>query len=131
MTSRALFQQIILAGAGFGALKHNATRPHMILGMGFDCQNRCRRSPFLFASFSFVPSCGYVDRCALSLLAFPISLYGMMGREAELSATMGLEKPVPKIPPASLPTWLPSKPIHHRNPHPPNQPTWRTSARRE
>ena len=26
-----------------------------------------------------------------------------------MSATVGPEKPVPKMPPASLPTWLPSK----------------------
>ena len=80
----------------------------MILFMGSAQHNRSS-SPFLFGSFSFVIDCGYVDNCALLQLAFATSSCGMIGREAEMSATVGPEKPVPKMPPASLPTWLPSK----------------------
>jgi hypothetical protein len=40
----------------------------------------------------------------------------MMGREAELFATEGLAKPVPKIPPASIPSRLPSKTVDYLGP---------------
>jgi len=40
----------------------------------------------------------------------------MIRREAELSATKGLLKPVPKIPPASLPSWLPLKTVDYLGP---------------
>ena len=54
-----------------------------------------------------------MDNSALSPMAFPTSLCGMIGREAESLATVGLEKPVPKMPPASLPTWLPLKTVDY------------------
>ena len=88
----------------------------MILSMDSDYQNRRHRSAFLFATFSFVGGCGYVDNCAQSPLAFPTSLCGMIGREAELLTTVGLVKPVPKIPPASLPSWLPLKTVDYLGP---------------
>ena len=68
------------------------------------------------ASFSFVCGCGYVDNSVQPSLALPTSLCGMMGREAELLATEGLVKPVPKIPPASLPSRLPSKTVDYLGP---------------
>ena len=89
----------------------------MIPIMGSAQQNR-RRSPFLFGSFSVAQGCGYVDNSALSPLVFPTPLCGMMGREAEMSTTVGLEKPVPKMPPASLPTRLPSKTVDYLGPKP-------------
>ena len=49
----------------------------MIAGMGLGNRNRRRRSTFLFASFSFVSVCGYVDNCTLLLLVFPASRCGM------------------------------------------------------
>ena len=84
----------------------------MILFMGSAEQNR-RRSPFLFASFSFVSGCGYVDNSVLPQLVFPMSLCGMIGREAESLTTEGPEKPVPKIPPVSLPSQLPLKTVDY------------------
>jgi len=87
----------------------------MILIMGSAEQNR-RSSPFLFASFSFVRGCGYVDNSVQPPFIFPTSPCGMMEREAETLATEGLEKPVPKIPPASLPSWLPSKTVDYLGP---------------
>ncbi len=88
----------------------------MILGMGSGCQKRRHRSAFLFASFSFVGGRGYVDKSALPPLVFPTSLCGMMEREAESLTTEGLVKPVPKIPPASLPSGLPSKTVDYLGP---------------
>ncbi len=88
----------------------------MIAGMGIGCQKRRSRSPFLFASFSFVGGCGYVDNSAWLPLVLPTSFCGMMEREAELLATEGLVKPVPKIPPASLPSGLPSKTVDYLGP---------------
>jgi len=54
-----------------------------------------------------------VDISISSIFAFPMLFCGMMGREAEMSTTVGLEKPVPKMPPASLPTWLPLKTVDY------------------
>ena len=88
----------------------------MIRGMGIGCQNRRHRSAFLFATFSFVRGCGYLDKSAWPPLVFPASLCGMMEREAELLTTEGLVKPVPKIPPASLPSGLPSKTVDYLGP---------------
>ena len=90
----------------------------MILGMGFGCQNHRRRSVFLFGSFSFVSGCGYVDKSFQSLDLSPTLPCGMMEGEAELLATKGLMKPVPKIPPASLPSWLPLKTVDYLGPKP-------------
>jgi hypothetical protein len=75
--------------------------------MGLAYQDRSRSIPFLFAPISFVDGCGYVDNFVLVPLVFPTSMCGMIGREAEMSATVGLEKPVPKMSPASLSSWLP------------------------
>ena len=88
----------------------------MILGMGFGCQKRRLRSAFLFASFSFVRGCGYVDKSVQPRRISSTSLCGMMEREAELLTTEGLVKPVPKIPPASLPSGLPSKTVDYLGP---------------
>jgi hypothetical protein len=33
-----------------------------------------------------------------------------------MSATVGLKKPVPKMPPASLPSWLPLKTVDYLGP---------------
>ena len=88
----------------------------MIAGMGLGTRNRRHRSPFLFATFSFVGGCGYVDNLTLLLLVLPAWRCGMIRREAELLATLGLLKPVPKIPPASLPSWLPLKTVDYLGP---------------
>ena len=90
----------------------------MILGMGFECQKRRLRSAFLFVSFSFVRGCGYVDKSVQPRRISCTSLCGMMEREAELLTTEGLVKPVPKIPPASLPSGLPSKTVDYLGPKP-------------
>ena len=88
----------------------------MIPDMVFGYQNRRRRSPFLFGSFSFVGPVDRVDNSVRPKLVFPTSLCGMIGREAELLTTEGLVKPVPKIPPASLPSRLPSKTVDYLGP---------------
>ena len=90
----------------------------MIVGMGSGYQNRRRSRPFLFGSFSFVHGGGYVDKSVPPRRLFPTLLCGMMDREAELFVTKGLEKPVPKIPPASLPSWLPLKTVDYLGPKP-------------
>ena len=88
----------------------------MIPSVSLGSVKRRRRSSFLFGPFSFVGSCGYVDNSVFALLVLPTSLCGMMDGEAELFATEGLVKPVPKIPPASLPSWLPSKTVDYLGP---------------
>jgi len=88
----------------------------MIAVMGFPFQRRRRRSPFLFGSFSFVGGCGLVDNFAWPSLRSPTSQCEIMGREAELLATEGPVKPVPKISPASLPAWLPPKTVDYLGP---------------
>ena len=57
-----------------------------------------------------------VDNLVFSPFRFPMLRYRMMEREAELFATEGLVKPVPKIPPASLPSRLPSKTVDYLGP---------------
>ena len=57
-----------------------------------------------------------MDNSALPSLLFLTSQCEIMGREAELLATEGPVKPVPKIPPASLPAWLPSKTVDYLGP---------------
>ena len=89
---------------------------YMIPEMVSEYQNRRRRSPFLFGSFSFVGPVDRVDNSVRPKFVFPTSLCGMIGREAELFATEGLVKPVPKIPPASLPSRLPSKTVDYLGP---------------
>ncbi len=88
----------------------------MIVGMGFSCRNRRGSSPFLFGSFSFVGGCGLVDNSAQPSLLSPTSQCEIMGREAELLATEGPWKPVPKMTPASHPPWLPSKTVDYLGP---------------
>ncbi len=52
----------------------------------------------------------------MPLLVLSTSRCGMIRREAELFVTKGLKKPVPKIPPASLPSWLPLKIVEYLGP---------------
>jgi len=84
--------------------------------MGFPIQSHRRRRRFLFGSFSFVGGCGIVDNSAQLPLLSPASQREIMRREAELPATEGLWKPVPKMTPASLSAWLPSKTVDYLGP---------------
>ena len=88
----------------------------MILGMDSGRQNRRSSRSFLFGSFSFVHCVDGVDNSVHLSWCFPACRRGKIGGEAESFATKGPVKPVPKIPPASLPLRLPSKTVDYLGP---------------